>query len=248
MKKIHPIFYLTGTGMIAVAVFSMIYAVINDISMGMFLLGGISWIISVSLKVMWATSMNKQVLKMLKDKLGSTISKVLSWSYIGILTGIFECGFVLAFVYFLPTLNQAELKNILGYGIGFGAFEALSLGTGNVTYLVKHKNIEDDTGNRFSLNMNNILLIPLGIVERIFTLFIHVFSCVLIFIAVQENLYLYFWVSFVFKSFVDAIAAWLILEKDIRNISKASQHWVYQSIFIILGLIALIGTINVYPS
>lgn len=248
MKKIHPIFYLTGIGMISVAAFSMIYVVINNISIGMFLLGGISWIISVSLKIIWATSMNKQVLKLLKDKLRGTISKALSWSYIGILTGIFECGFVLAFVYFLPTLNQAEWINILGFGIGFGAFEALILGTSNVIYLVKNKNIEDDIDNRFSLNMNNILMIPLGIVERIFTLFIHVFSCVLIFIAVQENSYLYFWVSFIFKSFVDAVAAWLILEKGIRNISKASQHWGYQLIFIILGLIALIGTINIYSS
>ena len=138
--------------------------------------------------------------------------------------------------------------SILGYGIGFGAFEALALGISSVIYLVKRKNVEDDTGNRFSLNMNNILMIPVGIVERIFTLFIHVFCCVLIIIAVQENLYLYFWISFVFKSLVDAIAAWLILEKGIRNISKASQHWAYQSIFIILGLIALIGTIKTYPS
>jgi hypothetical protein len=49
------------------------------------------------------------------------------------------------------------------------------------------------------------------------------------------------WLSFGFKSFVDGIAAWMHLEKDIKNVTKASQFWAYESIFIVLALISIVG-------
>jgi uncharacterized oligopeptide transporter (OPT) family protein len=60
-------------------------------------------------------------------------------------------------------------------------------------------------------------------------------------LAVQQNIYLLFWLSFGFKSFVDGIAGWMHLEKDIKNVTKASQCWAYESIFIVLAPISIVG-------
>lgn len=246
MKKIYPVFYISVIGMVAVAVISMIYIVVKDMSVGIFLLGALSWIISYILKLIWAGHMNKKIFKMLKAKLGNALSKVVSWSYIGILTGIFECGLVLAFVYFIPVLNQAEWPDILSFGIGFGAVEALYMGLSYLLYLIGSK-YTAEPDDRLAVTKNNLLLIPVATVERISTLFVHLYSCVLIFVAVQENAYSYFWLSFAFKTLVDGIAGWLILEKDARKTNIASQQWSYQIIFAILGLIGLYGTIKLTP-
>jgi len=55
-------------------------------------------------------------------------------------------------------------------------------------------------------------MIPIGIVERAATLPIHIFTKAIIVLAVQQNIYLLFWLSFGFKSLVDAIAGWMYLE------------------------------------
>jgi uncharacterized oligopeptide transporter (OPT) family protein len=84
-------------------------------------------------------------------------------------------------------------------------------------------------------------MIPIGIVERAATVPLHVFSNVLIILAVQQNIYLLFWLSFGFNVLVDGIAGWMHLEKDIENVTKASQMWAYESIFIVLALISIVG-------
>ncbi|MBT9149517.1 MAG: hypothetical protein DDT28_00949 [Dehalococcoidia bacterium] len=91
--------------------------------------------------------------------------------------------------------------------------------------------------------LNNLSMLLVGPVERASTLLIHVFSNVLIILAVQQNIHLLFWLSFGFKTLVDGIAEWLTLEKDAENVTKASQAWAHQAIFIVLGLISLIGII-----
>ncbi len=86
-------------------------------------------------------------------------------------------------------------------------------------------------------------MLPVAPVERVSALLVHIFTKVLIILAVQQNIYLLFWLSFGFKSLVDAIAGWMHLEKDITNVTKASTLWAYESIFMILAIVSLIGII-----
>jgi uncharacterized membrane protein YhfC len=99
-------------------------------------LGALAWIISVGLKSAWAIPTNKPILNFLKSKLPRKLSGPISRSYIGLLTGIFECGIALAFVLILPILYQADWVNALAFGVGFGAVEAFILGLGALGHIV----------------------------------------------------------------------------------------------------------------
>lgn len=241
--NINPLFYISGLGMVAVAIIAILYILNQNASPFILFLGGLSWIISVAMKFLWASKTNKKVLEYLNDHLSPELSGPLSWSYIGLLTGVFECGFVLILVLFTPLLYQATWIDVLSFGIGFGAVESLFIGIISILTLLNPQKITPDTLERYELNRNNLLTIPLGIVERISTLFIHIFTCTLIFIAVQEGSYFFFWVSFLFKSLIDSIAGWLHLEKDIKNVKSAYQHWKYQLIFLVLGIVSLAGVL-----
>lgn len=231
--------------MVSVAIVSVLWVLSLGAVWSVLLLGGLAWIISVALKFAWAIPLNKPIINFLKSKLPANLAGPISWTYIGLLTGIFECGVALAFVLKFPMLGQANWQNALAFGIGFGAMEALLLGLLALWGVGYHKfrpeSIPKEEMNKWEITSNRLLMIPIPIAERIFTLFIHIFTKVLIILAVQQNNYILFWYSFGFKSMVDAIAGWMHLEKDIRNVTKASQMWAFQSIFMILALISSLG-------
>ncbi len=51
-------------------------------------------------------------------------SEPVLWLYMGLSTGVFECGATLAFTYFIKKLRHASWKETVGFGAGFGAVEA----------------------------------------------------------------------------------------------------------------------------
>ena len=214
----------------------------------MLLLGGLAWIVSVALKFAWSIPTNKPILSFLKNKLPAKLSGPISWSYIGLLTGIFECGIALVFVLKFGILYQATWVDILAFGIGFGAIEAIVLGLislfGAVYHMFHAQSIPEEDRAHLGEGISVTLpWMPIPIVERASAICVHVFSNMLIVLAVQQNIYLLFWFSFGFKSLVDGIAGWMSLEKGIENVTKASLMWAYQSIFMILALICIVGII-----
>lgn len=155
----------------------------------------------------------------------------------------------MAFVLKFDILYEATWIDILAFGIGFGAFEAWALGFGALgqvgQYIFRPESIpqkyreEED----LKITVGNLSMSLVGPAERASTICIHVFSNVLIILAVQQNIYLLFWLSFGFKTLVDGIAGWMTLEKDIENSTKVSQWWAYQSVFMILALISIVGIV-----
>jgi hypothetical protein len=63
----------------------------------------------------------------------------------------------------------------------------------------------------------------------------------LIVLAVQQNMYCLFGLSFFFKSFVDSVAAWSHFKLDITNWKKPKQIWFVEFLIIIFGIISLFG-------
>ena len=244
--RMAPLFFVGPIGMIAVAIIPSLWILSIGGTWSALLLGGLAWIVSVALKVAWAVPTNKRILSYLKSKLPAKLAGPLSWTYIGLLTGIFECGIALIFVLKLPTLYQANWEDALAFGIGFGAIEALVLGLlllcGGIYYGFRSQSIPEEDRALWSKGVSVTLQeMPIPIVERASTLCIHVFSNVLIILAVQLNIYLLFWFSFGFNVLVDGFAGWMILEKDIKNSTNVSQWWAYQSIFVTLAIISLVG-------
>jgi uncharacterized membrane protein YhfC len=166
--------------MVGVAVASALWIINLGAMWSVLLLGALAWIISVALKIAWSVHTNKPILNFLKSRLPTKLSGPFSWSYIGLLTGIFECGIALAFVLKFDILYQASWVDILAFGVGFGAVEAFVLGLvalGGVVYHTIHpESIPEEDKEKWKITPNSLLMIPVGIVERAITLPIHIFT------------------------------------------------------------------------
>jgi uncharacterized membrane protein YidH (DUF202 family) len=240
---------IPGIGMLAVAAAPTLWILNLGAEWWVVQLGIFAWIVAVGLKFAFAALFNKSILNFLKTKLPPKLSGPFSWSYIGLLTGIFECGIALAFVLKFDILNQASWIDILAFGIGFGAVEAFTLGLVALSqigqYILRPESIPEKYRKEedWKITFSSLSMLLVGPVERASTICIHVFSNVLIILAVQQNIYLLFWLSFGFKTLVDGIAGWMSLEKGIEDSTKVSQWWAYQSIFMILAIVSLLGII-----
>ncbi|MCL0029768.1 YhfC family intramembrane metalloprotease [Dehalococcoidia bacterium] len=240
---------IPGIGMLAVAAAPTLWILNLGAELQVVRLGVIAWSVSVTLKFVFHILLSKRILNFLKSKLPPKLSRPFSWSYIGLLTGVFECGIALAFVLKFDILYQATWVDILAFGIGFGAFEAFVLGLMALGQLgqcmVRPESIPDKYRKEEDgkITLSNFSLLFVGPVERVSAICFHVFSNVLVILAVQQNIYLLFWLSFGFKTLVDGIAGWMTLEKDIESSTNVAQWWAYQAIFMISALVSIIGII-----
>lgn len=152
-------------------------------------IGALAWAVAVTLKVAWAVPTNKLVHSGLNQVLGKAIGEPLFWVYIGLLTGIFECGIKQLFV-IKTRLKEADWNQAVAFGIGFGAMEAFLLGAvsfiGLLMVIVFFEHIPAEAKDQIAKGLgDNFAVIPLPIVERIIALLVHVFSSVLIVYGVQ---------------------------------------------------------------
>lgn len=230
--KASPLFYVGSLGMVAVAFIAslLVLAASGTSALTFLLLGGFAWIASVGLKFAWASKINNFFFRFLKQKLSPKISGSVSWIYVGLLTGVFECGIALLFVLNIEKLYDANWASALAFGVGFGAAEAFLLGFFSLFQALKEK-------RKTALELLTSQLAP--IIERIFALSVHAFSKVLIVLAVQQSNYTLFWYSFGFKSLLDAIATFGIMRWKVLD--KLSRIWIMELIVAIFGLISVLG-------
>jgi hypothetical protein len=195
--------------------------------------GAALWFVSVALKFLVATLANAPMRRWLSAALAHSWADLIFWCYIGLLTGIFECGI---FLLFAPLIKRRKwtLGQALALGLGFGAIEAFVLGsfTSIASFFTPQTNAPFD-----SLTWSNALAGPF---ERLLTLPIHTVSVALIVGALVERRWRWFWASFVYKSAVDGVAAWLLLS----GTNLLSHHWLMEWIcfapFALLGIIGLV--------
>lgn len=236
---VSPIMLLPGFSMIVVGIAFVIYWRFSKrVSIAPFLLGAIVWVVAVTLKFGFAILLNQRFQDLLSVSLSPPVAGPLYWLYIGLLTGVFECGAVLVF---WARIRRYDFNTAVAFGIGFGAIEAVLLGVGGliVTALaianpaLLPKKIMDS----FAVSA---WAIPAPIIERIGAVFAHIFSCVLIIRAVQRNRLRYFWMAFVYKSMIDAVAAWAQLSFKVDSVSHI---WIVECILFIFGIVGYVGLI-----
>ena len=235
---------LSGTGMIAVGVISVLFWQSDNVSLWwVFALGSSGWIVSLVLKLAWAVPLNKVIVTGLNRLAGESAGKLVSWIYIGLLTGIFECGVTYLFVV-KSRLKTSDWNQAVAFGIGFGATEAVVLGLvsfiGSLVTILSfdHSNADEKKKIIKAANRGTALIL-LPIVERITALVIHAFSCVLIVYGVHTRHAIWFWLSFAFKSAIDSFAMWGIVDFQV----KESTTRLAQFNLLIAGLaaVALLG-------
>ena len=239
IPTVSPVALIGGLGMIAVALAFVGYAAINKLGWRYLGLGALLWVVTVALKIAWAIPMNPLVHSLMAP-LPDVIDKLLFELYIGTLTGIFEVG-ITWIVLRYTRLGKAAWKSALSFGIGFGAIEAFLLGLGSLGAVTAAILIPDRLPLDFlkQFSQSNFLFFLAPIWERFFAVLIHIYTNVLIFYAVVQRRPGWFWLAFVYKSLIDAAAAFYLL----NNIQGLVQIWCMEGIVAVWGIAGYAGTL-----
>lgn len=239
-----PIFLMSGIGMMLVGILAVVYWKIKSkIRWALFFWGVLAWIIAVVLKSIAALP-TKTIISYLRDTLPKYLSEPIIWIYSGLLTGIFECGVTLAFVYLIRRVKESNWKESVGFGLGFGSIEAFLVGAGSfvLTYLAifMPSLLPPEILKQATSGPNSPLIIPAPVVERITVIFLHALSCLLIIFAVQTKNWRWFWISFVYKTAIDTIAGYILFTYRSENLTVAGT-WIVELALLPFGIIGAWG-------
>lgn len=246
---IGPIAFVGGAGMVLVALGYALYAGLRRLGWRYFWLGALAWVGAVALKMVAAILLNAPLYRALVTPGQPGIGDVVMYLYIGSLTGIFEVGLVWLLVR-LTRLKGASWKQALAFGIGFGAVEAFLLGLsslGNMVAAAVNPGIIPPEALEQLARANDIRLSLAPIVERFFTVLVHIFANVLIFYAVAARKPAAFWVAFLYKTLIDSAAAY----GQLTGLDTLGKIWAIEALVVLWGVLGWLGTRRVaarYPA
>lgn len=228
--------FLSITGMIVTAIAFVTWSRLRLGQVWLPLLaGGTLWVVAVALKFSWAIPINIIVATWLIDILGATVGVPVVWVYIGLLTGVFECGVIYLAARFIPWLRRFDSNRALALGFGFGAIEALLIGIGGLIptlmFLVDPASLSPEIAAH--VKPLDWAIMPAPTIERIATIFVHGFTTYLIFYAIRFRTAVWFWAAFAVKSAIDTVAAWGQLSLGIDTPDKI---WTLEAIVIVFGI------------
>lgn len=237
---LSPMALLGGTGMILVALGFVVYAARRRLSWAYLGLGALAWIVTIAVKFAWAIPLIPRVQAAITGALPGGMGAGLFDFYTGLLTGFTEVAIVWLVMRY-TRLGKATWERALAFGISFGAVEAFLLGLASLatalTALLAPQVIPSEAMAQLAV-MNNVLYGITPIVERFFTLWIHIFSSVLIFFAVAKTQVRWFWLAFWFKSLIDAVAAFAQTSGVIATIEGI---WAIEGVVILWGILGWVG-------
>jgi uncharacterized membrane protein YhfC len=247
-EPVSPLVVLSGAGMIAVALGFVIVALWQGLGWRYLALGALMWIVTVAAKFAWAVPINSRVLVQLNAALPASLAGPVFYLYVGALTGVSEV-FLTWLVVRSTRLRHATWPNVLAFGIGFGAIEALVLGVaslaGAIVALVMPERLPPEVVSQIAAG-GRLAIALAPICERFFTVWIHLFTNVLIFYAVAARRPLWFWGAFWYKSLIDAIAAYWLLEFS-RGGNAELKVWLIEAIAAAWGIVGWVGTFRMRP-
>jgi uncharacterized membrane protein YhfC len=171
----------------------------------LFALGAVLWIVSVAAKLGFAFLANNPVEKALHAILPTFPADLAFWLYVGLLTGIFECGIFLLLIKYIRR-RQWTFKDAASVGVGFGAVEAIALGVG----VAIATSIKISVSGELNLAVVVHWHPP---VERLIALAVHAASVAMIIYALTQRKWRWFVASFLYKSGVDALASFVFLAR-----------------------------------
>jgi uncharacterized membrane protein YhfC len=236
-----PIVLLGGAGMIAVALGFFAYAIIHRLGWKYLVFGALMWLGTVAVKFVLALSLNPMVYRALTGGAKEGVGVLVFDLYAGTLTGLTEVLIVFLVLWY-SRWGKVEWTRALAFGIGFGAFEALLLGVSSLmtmlTVLFAPQTLPPEILNQLRV-ADNLLYSLAPIVERVCAIFAHIFSNVLLFYAVLVKQVRWFGLAFVYKSLIDAWAAWGQLAGMTATVE---QVWVLEVVIIVFGVIGWLGT------
>jgi uncharacterized membrane protein YhfC len=225
---------IPGAGMLIAGLFFAIYGIRKG-GWKYSLLGAAFWAGTVIIKFLIAIALNPTVYKAITGAIPGLTGIILVSIYIGLLTGITEI--LITWLFLRKTkLGQAVWEKMLSFSLGFGSVEAILLGVssmvGIITAMTMGSLVPLSTLRQLAVT-NNIWYDLAPIVERIFTIGVHLGCTLLLFYAVRKNQGRWFWASFALKSGLDAVAGYAQLS---GNLTSVSFLWTIEVMVILFGL------------
>lgn len=236
---VSPIALVGGIGMTTVALGFFGYALGRRLGASYLGLGALAWFVTVAIKLAIAIPANGWVFRkthLLAEPWGNALFDI----YVGLLTGITEVGLVWIFLRF-TRLGRARWPQVVAFGIGFGAIEALLLGVAALVVAIVAMKIPDRLPKELLDQLLQsdhwwVQLAPIS--ERIFACLGHLATNVMIFYALSRRAARWFWLAFIYKSLIDAVAAVYQLSKT-ATISPA-RLWAIEGFTAIWGVAGLL--------
>lgn len=230
---------VSGLGMIAVGAAAVGWWRRRGVARLWFAIGAGTWTASVALKLGWAIVSHGVVERALVGLLGPTAGAMAFWLYIGLITGLFECGLTWL-VAARTQVARAGWDQSVGFGVGFGAVEAVLLGIALIAWaLVSPDASAAPASDAPAAMASHAVAAVLPVVERAAALVVHVYTCALVIDAVRRHRRRSFWCAFAFKAGLDAIAAAAILGFKVPD--SLTRWIVFEAVVVLFAVAAWLG-------
>jgi len=163
--------------------------------------------------------------------------------YVGLRTGFLESG--LGYLWLKRKMVKG-FKEGVAFGIGFASLEAVILGmisfVNVLIFLLYPSMIQILPEYQREMILKELemetLVIFAPIMERISTIFIHIFSFLLVVFAVKSGKKFYLWLSIGFKSLVDGMIPWMLYTFDKTTLSGIYSM---EAVIMVFGLTGFLG-------
>ncbi len=232
--KLSPIILLPGVGMLLIGLAFLVYG-IRQGGIKPAIWGGAFWLGTVTFKFIIAALFNQPIYQFLTAKLPGLPGTVIVSIYIGLLTGITEI-LITWLILSKTKFGQKVWNEILSFSLGFGATEAVMLGALSLLSMISALAMSDQipiSQLRSIALANNFFYDLAPIMERLFTIGVHLGCNVLIFYSILKREMRWFWYSFALKSGVDAIAGYAQLSGQLQS---TAFIWTIEAFVIVFGL------------
>ena len=241
---LSPIALLGGIGMLVVALGFFGYALARRLGGWMLLWGALAWVVTVALKFAWAIPVNRIVYEAAQG-LPQPLGNLLFYVYVGALTGVFEVGLTWLLLRY-TRLGKSAWGGALAFGIGFGAVEAALLALSPlitvIMALVNPSSLPAGVLEQFAV-LNNPLQGLAPIWERFFTIWVHILSAVLLFYGIRVRQARWFWLAFLYKTGIDAVAAFAQVSGFISatGTEGLTRIWTIEALVGLWGVVGWLG-------
>ncbi len=236
---------LIGAGMIALALVFVVFARQRGGSWLYLGLGALSWVVTCLVVKFKLAELAEPVVYPALYVPGDLWApgSVLFYVYVGALTGVTEVLLTWLLLRYTP-LGRVSWANALAFGVGFGAVEALYLGSDDlasiITVLSSPQSVSQSALNNLQL-LSNPLYGLAPIADRLIAMLAHIFCNALLFYGVAAGQARWLWISFAFKSLLDAIVGFAYY----WGLDTLLRLWLIEGICLALCVAAWWGTLQI---
>lgn len=213
----NPLLIFAPLGMIFVGLLSIyLWRKRSRVGLKCFFFGGLVWFAAIIPKIVLDYLLTPNLSLWTMKVYGFPTAQFILGAYVGLRTGLLECGF--AYLALSKSrLRGFSLDEATAFGIGFGSFEAVLLGFPALIQIMVFianpslLNLLPQTQRQMVESQLNLptWVVPAPIIERIFTLFVHVFTTLLVFASITRRRPLYLLGAILYKSLLDGMIPYL---------------------------------------